>query len=210
MAGFDWIARFYDTGVTALFGSRLAYIEACLVDHLPQEGHVLILGGGSGNVLNYLARHRPKLRVTYVDQSEKMLALARNQALGALAVTFVQADAQNLPDFPNSFDAVFTPFFLDLFLPEEVASLTQEIQLLLNKKAYWLYADFCYVSGWKYPFSVLFIQSMYLFFRITSGISGKRLSDVDALLAQAGFQPQARITRYGGMIEGVVWEKGVK
>ena len=64
---------------------------------------VLDVACGTG----FLTRHLPG-DVTALDQSDAMLAVAREQASGA---HFVQGDALDLPFAPRSFDVVFTAHF---------------------------------------------------------------------------------------------------
>jgi SAM-dependent methyltransferase len=71
----------------------------------PQGLSVLDVGTGTGRAAVLLAREGA--RVTGVDSSEPMLAVARQRAASEhLAITFVGGDAHHLEFAPRSFDAV--------------------------------------------------------------------------------------------------------
>ena len=77
-------------------------VLAELIASLP-PARTLDVACGTG----FLTRHL-RGEVVGLDQSERMLALARGRAPGA---TFVQGDALTLPFEPGSFDRVFTSYF---------------------------------------------------------------------------------------------------
>jgi len=77
-------------------------VLAELIASLP-PGRTLDVACGTG----FLTRHL-RGEVVGLDQSKRMLSLARDQAPGA---TFVQADALELPFEANSFDRVFASYF---------------------------------------------------------------------------------------------------
>jgi len=94
---YDRIARYYD------FLSRIVFFRAQLkaqIDQLhfiPANSSVLIVGGGTGWILEEIAKVHPTgLNITYVEISAKMLELSRKRYAGANHVTFVHSPAENL------------------------------------------------------------------------------------------------------------------
>jgi len=79
-----------------------------LVSRLPRGGHVLDVATGTGLVAAELLRRG--FRVTGVDQSPEMLAIAHRRFRGD--VTLVQASAEALPHASESFDHLTVTYLL--------------------------------------------------------------------------------------------------
>jgi tRNA (cmo5U34)-methyltransferase len=88
-----------------------------LAEHVPADGHLLVLGAGGGMELKAFADAHPGWRFTGVDPSAKMLELA-GQTLGPLAprASLVEGYAQDAPTGP--FDGAACLLTLH-FLPRE-------------------------------------------------------------------------------------------
>ncbi len=112
---FGRIARFYDFGVRQSFrwiGGELAFRCGIVAAADVHGGHrVLDVACGTGTLARLLAESAgPGGRVTGVDMSERMLAVARRKAeakgLGPPQIEFIQANAENLPFADAGFDRV--------------------------------------------------------------------------------------------------------
>lgn len=73
------------------------------------SGKVLEIGVGTGRNLNFYSSH---CSITGIDQSRKMLELARKKARGMKNVTLFLMNAENLGSQDNNFDYVVTTFTL--------------------------------------------------------------------------------------------------
>jgi len=111
MAGAEEAAAY--AGAAAMrYLSRIddSFVRQCLAAGI-RHGHVLDVGTGPGVIPLKLLACRPALRVTAVDLSDSMLALARENAAvhpcGA-RVRFARGDAKELPYADGSFDAVIS------------------------------------------------------------------------------------------------------
>jgi demethylmenaquinone methyltransferase/2-methoxy-6-polyprenyl-1,4-benzoquinol methylase len=80
-----------------------------LVSRLPRGGHVLDVATGTGLVAAELVRRG--FRVTGVDQSSEMLALARRRFSGG-EVELVEASAESLPFADEQFDHLTVTYLL--------------------------------------------------------------------------------------------------
>jgi SAM-dependent methyltransferase len=94
---YDPIARYYDVL------SRLVYFRAQLkaqTDQLlfiPANSRILITGGGTGWILEEISKVRPSgLNITYVEISEKMLALTKKRDIKENTITYIHAAAEDL------------------------------------------------------------------------------------------------------------------
>lgn len=189
-ANFDRLARWYRSLEYLALGRTL---EAARFHHLERLAgcrRILVFGEGDGRCLARLVRLAPAAHITCIDASPLMLATAvrRLAATDRTRVEFLQADARTVALPPGAFDAVLTMFFLDCFTDDEVRRLVARIAPALAPGAAWLYADFmCPPTLPGRLRSGLWLTGLYAFFRWTTGISARRLPEVDTALAAAGF-----------------------
>lgn len=197
--GFDRLAPYYDRLAQLVFGKSIQTIQAWLVQYIPPGASVLIVGGGTGEILEVIASLNPNAKVYFVDISEEMIARARKRDIGKLHVAFHCGEVSDIPA-GMTFDCVCTPFFLDLFEGPELTTIFAQISNHLKPTGKWLYADFQVASGWMKPISHLLIWSMYRFFRSVTGIGAARLEDVEGLFS--GFECVEERVVFGGMVVG--------
>lgn len=200
---YNHIARFYDALARLVFGNRLRAPQLHLLPFIPAGARMLILGGGTGWILEAIAAvHATGLQITYVDASDKMVALARQRRAGGNTVTFVTADAATAPLMAD-YDIVLTPFLLDNLTTAQVTQLIAHIQPTLTRDALWLNCDFCNTRS---PGGKLLLRAMYVFFRALCGISARSLPDMDACFANAGFTTAYRAGFSNGFIQAAVYK----
>jgi ubiquinone/menaquinone biosynthesis C-methylase UbiE len=94
---------------------------------LPAGAVVADVGTGTGFVLLGLLEQAEEL--TGFDESEEMLAVARNQFSGCPNVYFRQAEGQHLPGEDNTFDAVFANMYLH-HAPDPALALSEMARIL--------------------------------------------------------------------------------
>ncbi len=106
----DYAALYDSMYSTKEYSAETGWVAALLADHgVPRAGRLLDLGCGTGS--HSIALARLGYRVTGVDRSHQMLAIAEKKASDeGLRLTFVRAplEALNLPDGP--FDAAVMLF----------------------------------------------------------------------------------------------------
>ncbi len=96
---------------------------------ITQQDRLLILGGGSGWILESINALSFDGEVWYIEASSEMIRLASKRQLD-FKVHFIHGTEENIPQ-EVVFDAVITNFYLDLF-PDERLPLVLE-------KDYWSY-----------------------------------------------------------------------
>lgn len=128
---FDDIAGEYDDWYRRPLGALVDRVEKEPVYAYLAPGageHILDVGCGTGNFSLELARLG--VRVTGIDISEAMLAIARRKAEAAgLDIEFLQADAMRLPFAADSFDKVVSVTALE-FAPDLKAVLAESYRVL--------------------------------------------------------------------------------
>lgn len=212
-AGFDRIARAYRWMERLTFGPALWRCRTRFLPQLAGRRRALLLGDGNGRFTAALLGTNPHLHADAVDSSAAMLRLlvqrvrntqpdasARLRTHHADAPDFVRA----LPESPQ-YDLIVTHFFLDCFAQREVESLTRNLALRIRPDALWLVSDFRIPTGLlQWPARVL-VRSLYLAFRLLTGLRTAQLPNHAAALTAAGFTRIARHLSLGGILTTELW-----
>lgn len=174
---FDHVAGYYDRLARWVFGGEWLHTQLLPLQALSEANKLLIIGGGTGSILEYL----PEIEVTYVELSEKMLSKARKRSTNA-QVFFVQQDFRNWMG-TESFDAIYCPFVLDCFTVEELKEILRKISAVLATGGQLHVLDFHRGNGLQ---NVL-IKGMIVFFKVFSGLQINQLAAIDATIRGSGF-----------------------
>jgi tRNA (cmo5U34)-methyltransferase len=199
MPNFDWIAGYYDRLAHFVFRDAIREAQTCFLERIPDHAKVLVLGGGSGWWLNTLIDLRPACQIRYIELSSRMLELAKLNSKPGAKIEFVLGTEESIGR--EQFDAVITYFFLDLFEEERLQHVTGIIKSKLALKGVWLVSDFVNARWWHKP--ALFI--MYIFFRMTAGLTTKRLADWNKSLRSNGLSEIEARLFYGHFIKSAVF-----
>lgn len=115
----------------ARFGGTAPVVAALRRTGLPRV-ELLDVGSGAGDVVAALlddaSRRGVDLRVTCLDSSEQMLALARRTTGGDPSVAFVRADGAALPFGDGAFDVAICTLALHHFEPAAARALLGELR----------------------------------------------------------------------------------
>ena len=218
IGAFDRISPVYDLLAMTVFGRAIQRSQLRLLEGLPTAPRVLLLGGGSGWLLEALMTCRPDAEVLSVDASPAMnrRAAARIRRREArtgrrLSVTLISAthsalDIPPLSDQPP-FDVLITPFFLDVFSPAELPRVMGTLSGRLTREGRWLFADFCPpLAGWR----AALVWLMYRFFRLSTGLTNQHLSDFRRHFTALGFRPENAARLAAGMILSAIWRRATR
>ncbi len=175
-ANYDNSAWFYDRLSRIVYGDALIRAQVYLLEFIPADATVLIVGGGSGWILDEIAkRHSAGLRITYVEVSSKMMVQAKKRNACGNNVVFINDAIENI-SFVLSFDVVLTAFLFDSFSDLTMKRVFGHIHLLLKPGGLWLYSDFRLT---KKRWQQLLLKSMLNFFKVLCHIEASRLPDVE-------------------------------
>ncbi|WP_192823430.1 class I SAM-dependent methyltransferase [Rufibacter sp. LB8] len=208
---FDAIAPVYDALAQLVFGKAQRRAQASFLNLIPAGASVLILGGGSGWILQELFTKGKPGHVLYLEPSGKMLAQAKEnlKATGFTSlVEFRKGTEQHLTP-EEKFDVVLTPFVLDLFTEPEVKIMVQNLDEALLPGGLWVHTDFHLFSSsrlkkaWQQPL----LWAMYRFFRRVSGISASTLTESNPYFEELTYQMRQEALFYGSFIKTQVWQK---
>jgi ubiquinone/menaquinone biosynthesis C-methylase UbiE len=185
MAGnYDNSASFYDSLSRMVFGRALVNAQVYLLPHIPKNANILIIGGGTGWILEEITRiHSSGLTITYIEISAKMIALSRKRNTGENKVVFINKAIEQAELTPV-FDVVMTPFLFDNFTETHLPGAFTHIHQALKPGGLWLYTDFQLTGKW---WQYLLLKSMLLFFKVLCGVESWHLPDVVGQFGECGY-----------------------
>jgi SAM-dependent methyltransferase len=212
---FDHIARPYRWLEYLTLGRAL---ERCRVHYLPallQQKRALILGDGDGRFLAQLLAQNPHLQADAVDTSATMLELLRRrcEATALNIAPRLRIHHTNALNFTplngekgEKYDLVVTHFFLDCLTQPDLEALTAQIIPALTPRALWLVSDFRIPSGpMRVPAKIL-VRTLYLAFRILTGLRTTRLPDYATPFTRAGLARISHHHQLAGLLTTELWQ----
>lgn len=209
---FDRIARPYRWLEYLTLGRALERCRLHFLPRLADRNSALVLGDGDGRFLAALLAQNSALTADAVDISAAMLGLLRdccertapnaglrlhthrNDALGYLAAPS-----------PAIYDFVVTHFFLDCLTQTEVEALAAAVSARLAPGGIWLVSDFRIPPGIMQIPAKMLVRSLYLAFRILTGLRANRLPDHAAALSRAGLCRIAQHCSLFGVLTTELW-----
>ncbi len=207
---FNRIARPYRWLEYLTLGSAL---QNCRLHYLPQLldcRHALVLGDGDGRFLAQLLTHNPHLHADAVDTSATMLQLLRRHCEAATPNAAIRlrthhASALSFP-LQVSCDLVVTHFFLDCLTQPELDTLIARITPTLAPGALWLVSDFRIPDGPLRLPATLLVRSLYLAFRIITGLRITRLPNHTTPLIRTGLTRISQHHSLKGLLTTELWK----
>ena len=184
-ANYDNSAWFYDRVSKAVFGRAPVRSQVYLLQFIPPQSSILIAGGGTGRILEEIAKVRPYgLKITYAEVSVNMIARSQKRNAGDNTVTFINDAVENIKP-QQEYDIVVTPFLLDNFKEENLQTIFACIHHSLKPDGLWLNADFRQTGKW---WQNILLRSMLLFFRIICGIEATKLPNIEKCFESFGYK----------------------
>ena len=197
--GFNLVARPYELIAWLSFGGSIQEAQRRLFLGLRGARHALMIGGGAGETLEGVLNTEPRLKVTYIEASSKMISLAQERLTpGQRArVEWLHDTHERLytqPELLSDVDVVITCFFLDVLSPPEASRLITWVTDQLSAQRVeegaveWrlLIADFYPHAGWR----GLLIKMMYWGFKLLARLQNRTLCDYRALAHTEGWVTQ--------------------
>ena len=180
--GFDLLAPVYDTLARWAIGRDIVSAQLCFLNQLKNCNRILILGGGSGWILESLCTNFPHVEIDYIDVSPRMIKSGRKKYAHYERVRFIQGTEEDIPE--KNYDGVITNFYLDMFGAKSLSRAIERIKISLSSQATWIATDFVDESR-MHSFK---LWCMYRFFGVITCIEATRLPDWQSQLTQAGFK----------------------
>ncbi|MCX2451615.1 class I SAM-dependent methyltransferase [Pedobacter sp. PLR] len=227
---YDKIARYYDRLSRLIFFKSQVNAQIHQLRYLPEKGRVLIVGGGTGWILEEIDKVRPEgLHLVYVEISAKMMELSKQK----MADLKKQKTSANTIDFLNigieefsadvTFDVICTPFLFDNFAEERVVMVFHHLDAMLRDGGLWFHTDFNLTGtktetaggdpdgksvggngGWWKP---VFLTLMYRFFKLAGNVEASKLVSMMPYFTAADYKLLEERYYYRKFIQSLVLEK---
>jgi len=193
-ANFNNSAWFYDKLSRLVFGRAIINAQVYLLQYIPENANILIVGGGTGWLLDEITKLQASgLTIAYVEVSSKMTALSKKRNIGHNRVTFINEAIEDA-DLHPGFDTVITPFLFDNFTEQTLQKVFKSINVLLKPGGLWLNCNFQLSGKWWQRF---LLKSMFLFFRLICSIEASKLPDIEKQFEALGYEIIAERAFYG-------------
>ena len=203
-ANYNNAAWFYDKLSRLVYGNALVDAQVYLLQYVPSNSNLLIVGGGTGWILDELTRIHPSgLKITYVEVSENMVNLSRQRNVGKNEVVFINYAIENVK-LPAGFDVIITPFLFDNFTEDTLNKVFTHIKNLLKTDGLWLNTDFQLTGKW---WQNALLRTMFVFFKICCGIEASRLPEIDLLFQESNYTAIAQKAFFGEFISSKAFKK---
>ena len=204
---YDTIAWFYDRLARLVYGKTLVQAQQFLIKAIPANTSVLIVGGGTGLVLDEITKiHTTGLNITYVDASAEMIDRAQKRNAGENKVIFIAAPIESA-GIADIYDVVLTPFLFDNFTDDSLRKIFSLIDTHVAANGMWLYCDF---QNTEVLWQKILLKVMYIFFRISCGIEAYHLPDAAACFAQHNYYVKDKMPFMNGFILSAVYERQMR
>ena len=198
-SGFDFIAPVYDWMARLVFGKAITESQTIFLNRIPAGAEILILGGGTGWLLEKISEQNKSCKILYVDASAKMIKKSKLRKTQD-EVQFVQGVLQDIPE-QRRFDVIVTNFYLDLFSDSNLKIVIEQIHAHTKPSSQWLVADFIDTVWWHR----MMLRVMYVFFRVVAGIDGSQLPVWGNALQAQGWAKAAEQLHFRGFINTSFW-----
>lgn len=132
----------YDPITSKILFPSETYLRTTLAQMFPSEAtSILDLGCGTGTATRFIAERLPQAHVTGVDLSPYMVAAAQLKAKSFSNITFLHANAEQLPFEDNTFDAVTASLLFHELPPEAGLNVMREALRVLKPNGVFLVFD---------------------------------------------------------------------
>ncbi|HEY9196376.1 MAG TPA: class I SAM-dependent methyltransferase, partial [Mucilaginibacter sp.] len=187
-----------------VYGRAIIDTQLFLINHIQPGSHILIVGGGTGWILDELSKiYTAGLTITYVEVAGDMMALSKKRNIAANKIIFINNAVENVK-LPADFDVVLTPFLFDNFKEDTFRLVFDHINKLLKPGGLWLNCDFEPQGKWWQSF---LLNSMFVFFRLICRIEADKLPDISARFNLNAFSVINEKLFFGGFIIARVYSK---
>ncbi len=204
---YDAAAWFYDGLAQLIFGKALVNAQRCLVRHIKARSNLLIVGGGTGWILEEIAKVQPHgLNITYVEISGRMIDLSKTRNCGQNEVGFVHAAIEDC-EMIQTYDAILTPFLFDNFSEKHIQNVFTQLHQSLKLDGLWMLTDFQIQNNYKSIWQKIILKTMYLFFGWLCNVETKTLVKMDTYFAQKNYTLAEEKTFYKGFVVSQVYHK---
>ena len=202
---YDFIAPWYDRLSRLIFFRSQVNAQKEQLSFIENHQRILIVGGGTGWILEEIGKLHKDLKITYVEISSKMLDLAMKRKYGNNGVDFINLPIENFID-ERTYDVIMTAFLFDNFGKERAESVFLDLNKKLKKGGLWLFSDFS-ENYKKYQWQNFLLRLMYFFFEKVASVEAKSLINMGPYFEEKEYKVIQKKYYYGSFIKALVFKK---
>jgi tRNA (cmo5U34)-methyltransferase len=197
---YDAIAPFYDRLARLVFGRSIVQAQIAYLDVIPANSKVLILGGGTGWLLEELLKRENQCHYFYLDASAEMIYRTRKRVGENPQVTYLHGRLDSIPG-DVIFDITIANFFFDQFDTGDVRSILYGLKNSLTREGKILITEFQATKWWHKAM----LLTMYRFFSSIRAVVNRSLPHWKLCFQEEGFQITQEKRFFGDFILSVVY-----
>jgi len=209
---YDSIAGYYDWIHHLFYGQAEVNAQVELLEHVRAGDRLMIVGGGTGWILEKIAAIHPSgLRITYIESSAKMMELTQSRNWAGNTVDFFTGRVENWrPSAPEGYDCILTGFFFDNFKAEHARRIVQQLTPYLKPGGYWLETDFYYPRKRGKLWQAILLWTMYVSARIICRVEARHLPDMETIFNEEGYERVTTAFHYQRFIRSMAYRKRIE
>ena len=205
---YDKIANYYDRIHHLFYGLSEINAQVELLGYIRPGDRLLILGGGTGWILEKIAAIFPAgLQITYIESSARMIELTKTRNWGLNQVELVNSVVEDWKG-ETEYDCILTGLFFDNFKDAHAAAIVRQVTPYLKNGGYWLESDYYYPRRRGKLWQAVLLYSMYISARLICGVEAKRLPDMERIFSAEGYGVLYTTFHYQRFIRSIVYRKG--
>lgn len=208
--GFDRLAFIYDLVVWLVFGNKISNLKKTFLEPLTKAENAIIIGGGSGKILEYALQSDIATNFVYAELSERMIEKTKSRisTTDLSRIEFCDDFEPKLRE--NKFDYIILPFVLDCYRNRDVKAMLSQFSAALTENGSIVFFDFNLSKEdgfepkqWK----TAFIKLLYTFFHLATEIPAKKLPSFSRHFSEAGFYRGRTTLISKGWIQAIEWKR---
>jgi tRNA (cmo5U34)-methyltransferase len=204
---FDSVAWCYDFLSLIVFGNKIKNSQIILLNQIKENDRVLIIGGGTGWIINEVLKQKKTTTIDYVEVSISMLEKAKSitPLSPDVSINFIHGNEDSIRE-EALYDIVITCYFFDQFQPERLEYVISKLVAALKSDGKLLVADFNLSPSSPIKHKAL-VKIMYLFFYITCRLEVKRLIKFQEILEKFHLVRKDFFSTCNGLMLSEVYRK---
>lgn len=201
---YDKIAGIYDLLGKLVYRGELHQSQLHFFDQIPPALKILVIGGGTGRILNPLIEQCNPGQVVYVEKSKQMIRLSKKNAKQEHhdKIEFVHGTQDDLHD--RDYDLVITPFFFDQFTYYRLAKIFLQLEKVVKKEGLWIWADFVEPRTFYHRF---LMRLMLIFFKTSTNLGTDRVYSIYPVFERKNWKVEGKASYFGGFMETAMFRK---
>ena len=204
---YDLIAPYYDKLSRLIFFRSQLSVQIKQLSFIPAQSRILIVGGGTGWILEEIARIYPSgLNITYLERSSKMLDLSRKRDVKSNLVDYILASAEDFETILQ-YDVLITAFLFDNFSEEKIDAVFYKLHPALKSSGLWLFSDFYFHAESGKRWQSFLLKAMYCFFKAIANVEAAALVNTEHCFENKSYTILKTFHAYSGLIKSIIYQK---